>query len=94
MVDRNNGSAKGASLSDIFSSSGALPFAEELEDPGVYIPERAPGGEGGGRSGEYVIVHGAANMEKRSFDDDLCVLYGGMNEGENTSRCRRVVRTT
>ena len=45
MVDRNNGSAKRASLSDIFSSSGALPFDEELEDPGVFIPERVPQAE-------------------------------------------------
>ena len=55
MVDRNNGSVKVVSLSDIFSSSGALPFIEEREDPGVFIPERTSGGEGGGRLGEYVI---------------------------------------
>ena len=45
MVDQNNGSVKVVSLSDIFSSSGALPFIEELEDPGVFIPARVPQAE-------------------------------------------------
>ena len=51
MVDRNNGSAERVSLSDIFSSSGALPFSDELKDPGVFIPERASADEGGTRRG-------------------------------------------
>ena len=77
MVDGNNGSAERVSLSDIFSSSGALPFSDELKDPGVFIPERASasGGGGSGRSGEYVIVHGAANEGTRRFDDDLWVYW-------------------
>ena len=37
MVDQNNGSVKVVSLSDIFSSSGALPFSEEFR---VYISQK------------------------------------------------------
>ena len=98
MVDRNNGSAERVSLSDIFSSSGALLLDDELKDPGMFFPEcasakrsslpsrwstetrdrtkqRASGGEGSGRLGEYVIVHGAANEGTRRFDDDLWVYW-------------------
>ena len=72
MVDRNNGSVKVVSLSDIFSSSGALPFIEEREDSGVFIPERTSVRGRGGRLGGYVIVHREANKGKRRFDDELC----------------------
>ena len=71
MVDQNSGTVKVVSLSDIFSSSGALQFREELDNPGVFIPTRTSGRGRGGRRGEYVVVHGEANKGKRRFDDDL-----------------------
>ena len=49
MVDRNSVSVERVSLSDIFSSSGALPFRDELKDPGVFIPEHASADKGGTR---------------------------------------------
>ena len=93
MVDQNSGAVKMVSLSDIFSSSGALQFKKELDDPGVFIPARTLGRGRGGLRGEYVVVHGEANKGKRRFDDDLSA-DGPMTKGADTSRFRRDVRTT
>ena len=47
MADRSSVSVERVSLLDIFSSSGALPFRDELMDPGVFIPEHASADKGG-----------------------------------------------
>ena len=55
MVDQNNGSVKVVSLSDIFSSSGALPFSEEFR---VYISQK--------RQADQESPQGAAPGEQRT----------------------------
>ena len=91
MVDQNSGATKLVSLSDVFSSSGALQFREELVGPGVFILARISGRRRGGRRGECAIFHGEANKGKRRFGDDL---RGWHDDQGHRAHSRKLVRAS